>query len=237
MASSSEEGRILLYYQQTKREHQYLKKKTEQFTESLRKVDAMYEAMLENELRMNDMNEKLAVLTEDNNAMKELFKKMGTDERGRAEKTSQELQSLSHRVLRIETLEKEHGTRIHNNGTLLRDIQYKLAQLENAVGDLSKFKGKVTKHPDHPEIGRLAKEVESLRGLLYDQNTSIKKLGQDFDETKEAIQQGGRGISQATAQTRERDTQPRPRPEPETQGTARPQTPTPPAVKKPVKRR
>ncbi|OJD32899.1 kinesin [Diplodia corticola] len=237
MASSSDDGRILLYYQQTKREHQYLKKKTEQFTESLRKVDTMYEAMLEHELRMNDMDQRLTALTEDNNSIKELFRKMGSDEHGRFEKASLEVQNLSRKVLRVETLEKEHSNRVHNNGILLRDIQYKLAQLEETVEELPKSKGKATKHPDHSEIGRLAKEVESLRGLLYEQGTSAKKLRQDFDEVKAVVQQGGEGIAQARAQTREPNTQPRPRSEPETQSSAQPQTPTSANVKKPAKRR
>lgn len=236
MASASEEGRILLYYQQTKRENQYLKKKTEQFTESLRKVEAMYEATQDHELRMNNMDMRLTALAKDDETLKESFRKMSSDNHARFDKTSLELQGLWRKVLRLEALEKEHGTRVHNNGTILRDIQHKLAQLDNAVDDLSKSKSKITKRSDHPEISRLARELESLHGVVNDQNESLQTLMKDIDEARQVVQQAGKGVSRATAKLEQPDTQPRPEPEGTVQPQTPTQTPTPTVARKPVGR-
>lgn len=200
MASSSE-GRILLYLQETKREHKYLMKKSEQLTESLRKVDTLYDRMQEHVLKMNGMDEKLMALAEDNGVMADSFDKISSENHVRFDKAATELQGLSHKILRLEGLEKEHSMRFQSNVPLFKEIQKRLGQLENTAEDLSKKKGKVTKRSEEQNFGELVEEIGALRAFVQDQERNWKNLREEVLELRLKRHQAARTISQATTQS------------------------------------
>ncbi|KAF4311105.1 RNA helicase ATP-dependent DEAD-box conserved site [Botryosphaeria dothidea] len=201
MASSMDEGRLLLYMQQTKREHKHLLKKFEDFTESMWKIDLLYEAMQENETRMKDMEKKFTVVAEDGRASMESFKKMGSESSVRFEKVGVELQSFSRKIARLEALEREHNNRFESNVPLLQGIQKRIDQLEGSVQRLSKGKGKLVKESGHPDMGHLVQEIASLRSFVQEQEKSWSKLREEVNKVKKGTRVLIKTASQATTQS------------------------------------
>lgn len=216
MASSVDDGRLLLYMQQIKREHKHIMKRFDDFTDSMRKIDTLYEAMQEKETRMRDMDRRIAKFAEDDGAMADSFKKLGSESKARFGKAWTELEGLSHKIARLEALEREHNNRFESNVPLLKGIQSRLEQLDGIVGKLSKDQGKLTKGP-HPDLGNLVQEISYLRSFVQEQEKSWRNLREEVNEVKQKARQLNKSASQARTQ-----------PEEQPSGVIPPSTPTPP---------
>lgn len=187
--------------QQTKREHKHLLKKFEDFTESMWKIDLLYEAMQENETKMKDMEKKFTAVAEDGRASMESFKKMSSESSVRFEKVGVELQSFSRKIARLEALEREHNNRFESNVPLLQGIQKRIDQLEGSVQRLSKGKGKLAKESGHPDMGHLVQEIASLRSFVQEQEKSWSKLREEVKKVKKGTRVLIKTASQATTQS------------------------------------
>ncbi|KAL1637135.1 hypothetical protein SLS56_000793 [Neofusicoccum ribis] len=199
MAVSSE-GRMALYMQEIKREHKHLMRKSEELTLSLNKIDTLYQAMQEQELKMKEMDEKVMALVEDGDDMMESFRQMKSDSYVQIEKIGTGLQSLALKVARLDARESEHSMRFDNNVPLLRDIQKRLGQLENMADHSAKSKGKATKQPENQNVDHLMEHIVSMRTSIQEQESSLMNLRGELDQVKHKARQAVRRVSEMTTQ-------------------------------------